>query len=377
MDNNDINESNDFGALEFDLEDIATETSTEDTSTEDTSQSQENKEETTEETTSTETSETTTEETTEENTTSNEDSPDDVLTDEAIVKEYGEEVSPALVRHYNEVKDLLMVDEDFKFDGTNIDEAYAQDDLNRSVAVANHLVNQLPENYKIVLEHALKNEGDLTPETLDILLENSKKRMENTFDEEDPDSMRAYVKARLVAEGEDPEIAEERIDLYEDRGKLKGIAQTIKKKEDDALVAEAEAKKLKDKQAEDKRRKDSKVIFDGVTSTLQSSTMSKKKQGELAKFIFGKNEKTNKTPLVSQLNQIWKDPEALVFLADLVAGYNPEKKTWDVGRIEDRVESKATNKLKSAIEQRLSGSTAFTQKNQGNKDSVSWDDVDI
>ena len=302
---------------------------------------------------------------------------DGFVSDEAIYEQYGEDADPAIVRHYDIIKDYLLVGDDFKFNGSNIEEAYEEDARNRTNIVAQNIINDLPEAYQEVLGDAINGGKDLTPETLDALMLLNKEKMTNTFDESDVDSMKAYVKQKLIARGESAGDADDIIELYEEKGTLKSRA-TLLKKEDDARIA-SEKKALADKDLSDaqSRRDSSKALFDGVNSALESTEFKARKKQEIKSYIFSKPKNSSVSPLVANIKNIYNDPKALVMLADMVSYYDVENKTWDLKGIENRVASKVTKKVKSSINSKLSGS-AFKQKTVVKKiPKVTWDDVSL
>jgi len=85
-----------------------------------------------------------------------EEKQDESLDDEAIFEKYGDDVKPEIVRHFDTIKDYLYLDENFKFDGKNIDEAYEQDAKYRNHAIAQNLLDILTDKAKTLLSEVLK-----------------------------------------------------------------------------------------------------------------------------------------------------------------------------------------------------------------------------
>ena len=212
---------------------------------------------------------------------------------------------------------------------------------------------------------------------MDSLILISKQKLENTFDENDDISLKAFVKSKLIARGESEADADDIIELYEEKNTLTKRAITLKKEDDAKLDAQKSTMAQKDLDDANARRNSSKALFDGVNGVLDSTEFKPRKKQEIKSYIFSKPEGSSVSPLVTNIQNIYKDPNALVQLADIVSYYNAEDKTWDLKGIESKIASKVTAKVKKSIADKVSG-TAFKQKNVVKKiPKVTWDDISI
>lgn len=302
----------------------------------------------------------------------------DILSDDEIIDEYGEEVDVQIVRHYNVIKDYLITNDDFKFDGSNIEEAYKQDQENRSTVLLQMLIDKLPASYKVVLEKGIENSINLDPETLEKLLDTGKQKLLLNFDEDDDDSIKTYLKQELVKDGTDEDDADDIIEVLDRKGNLLKEANRIKAKR----VKEIETKEQETIQETQTRlnkdRESTREFNNQINDILEKSNLKPNKKTTIKNYIFGKTS-DGESPIIHSLKHIYKDPNSLYILADLISNYDIKSKSWDLSKFEANIMTKEVNKVKSTIEKKLSGDMAFKAKNNSRNKNVSfnWDEINI
>lgn len=304
---------------------------------------------------------------------------EELLDDDAIYEKYGENVSPQIVRHYEEIKDYLLVNEDYEFKGDNLNEAYEQDQKNRNLAIAQSLFNSLPPVLQKIVGTALKDPEGITAETYNKLLESGKEVFDDTYDEEDEESVKNYIKKNLLQDGRDEDEVKDLIELWEDRGKLKKEAELISSKRQKEREKREQELINADRENQKQREIQQKEFLNKIDSTLKSTKMIEKRQNVIKSYIFDKVEGTEDSPIVHTLKAIYKDPEALIQLADMLSYYDVDNKKWDMSKFEKQAVTQQIKKAKRTIEEKLAGSNAFDTKGSSTKRGVdfNWDEADV
>ncbi len=311
-----------------------------------------------------------------------EEEQDESLNDDDIIKKYGEDVNPTIVRHYDAIKERLILDDDFEFDGKNIDEAYEQDLKNRNLAVAQSLINKLPEKAKAILETVLKNKEDVTPETFDKILDISKKEVSLSFDTEDDaqnkENAKTFLSQVYKEQGIKERVIKSMLEDLEDEDEL--IAEASKEKEEkNRLVAEEKEKEVEENNKRiAEQREQARTFKTTIDKTLEEVKYSKDKIEQIKKTIFTVN-KDNDTELVSRIKQIYSNPKALVVLADLLNGYDTKTGVWKFDKFESQIKTEKVKEIKKTLEEKLSGGNGSknTSQTRRNTADVDWDDIEI
>lgn len=311
-----------------------------------------------------------------------EEEQDESLDDDNIIKKYGEDVNPTIVRHYDAIKERLILDDDFEFDGKNIDEAYEQDLKNRNLAVAQSLINKLPEKAKAILETVLKNKEDVTSETFDKILDISKKEVSLSFDTEDDaqnkENAKTFLSQVYKEQGIKERVIKSMLEDLEDEDEL--IAEASKEKEEkNRLVAEEKEKEVEENNKRiAEQREQARTFKTTIDKTLEEVKYSKDKIEQIKKTIFTVN-KDNDTELVSRIKQIYSNPKALVVLADLLNGYDTKTGVWKFDKFESQIKTEKVKEIKKTLEEKLSGGNGSknTSQTRRNTADVDWDDIEI
>lgn len=303
---------------------------------------------------------------------------EDFIDDDKIFETYGEDVDPALVRHYNVVQDYLLLSEDFEFNGKNLEEAYEEDVKNRNSALAQKLLDRLPSSYRTVLEAGIKNAEELTPETFDYLLKAGQEEINNTYDQYDENSVKEYVRTALLESGvADLSDVDDIVETYADKDKLDTVAAKYKEKKDEYLQSLRVAKIEEDKERARQLRERDQGFRAKVNNVIDSTGYKNVRKATLKKYIYGRGQGGG-TPMIDSLKHIYNNPEALIKLADMLTYYDTKTGNWDMSRFEKKETTKQTKKVKGKIEQKLSGNKAFkTSRSRKGKVDFDWDEVDV
>lgn len=311
-----------------------------------------------------------------------EEEQDESLDDEDIIKKYGEDVNPVIVRHFDAVKERLLLDDDFKFDGKNIDEAYEQDTKNRNTAIAQSLISRLPEKAKAILETVLKNKEDVSPETFDKILEISKKETTISFETDDDEANKENAKSFLTSiykeKGLKDRVIKSMLEDLEDEDEL--IAEAKKEKEEvDKVLAQEKQKEIEENNRRiNEQREQARTFKTTIEKTLEEVKYSKDKIDQIKKTIFTVN-KDNDTELVSRIKQIYSNPKALVVLADLLNGYDTKTGVWKFDKFESQIKTEKAREIKKSLEEKLAGGNGSknTSQSRRNTADVNWDEIEI
>jgi len=300
----------------------------------------------------------------------------EILSDEDILEKYGEDVDPNIVKHYNITKDYLITNDDFEFNGKNINEAYEQDEKNRNQLIAQELINRLPENYKTLLSQGLNSSKDLSSDDLNKILDNNKKIILDNFDENDSKSIKSFIKSKLLEKGQDEDDIDDIIDIYEEKNKLLDQANKLKKESDEVIKKNNdEIIKQKEKsQAEIKQNQ--KKFYDETTTYLNELKYKDNKKKEIQNLIFGKGE-NGLSPTVNKLQDIFKNPKSLIILADLLSNYKDNN--WNLDNlINKKINTKTIKDIKSNIEDKIVGNkfNSYTKTKNPNME-INWEDIEI
>lgn len=305
--------------------------------------------------------------------------------DEAIYKEYGEDVNPEIVRFFNIAKDYLILDDEFKFDGKNVEEAYAQDAKLRNHAIAQNIIDKLPEKAKIILSEALelaKSGEDISESIFDKILTFSKDQLKFNFDDEDEEKNKENAKSYLTSvykeKGLKDRVIKSMIEDLEDENKLiaeakeeKEANDAILQKEKDKLVQE----ELKVKQYQKRQAQEFKTSID---KTFEEIKYSSAKTNQLKDTIFTVEKETNQTKLIGILQKMYKHPKALIALADFASSFDEKTGEVKYERSDSKKKTEEVKKIKSAIEEKIT-SAGFKNNAQKIKKSteVDWEEIEL
>lgn len=304
------------------------------------------------------------------------------LDDDNIFETYGDDVNPNLVRHYEVIKDRLLLDEDFKFDGKNIDEAYEQDNKNRNQAIAQNLIEKLPEKAKSILSYVLKTNEDISSETFDKILDLSKEQISFDFetddDEKNIESAKKFLTSLYKEKGLKDRVIKSMLEDLEDEDKLISEAKEEKEIKDSEIAKRKQ--EILDAEVEEKEKVKEKVkIFKtSVEKELESLNYNKEKVKQIKDTIFTIDEKTGQSKAITILQKIWSKPKSLILLSELLNDYDEKNEEFKLERLENKIKSDKTKDIKMALEEKLTN-TSFKTNSQSRKNTtnVNWDEIEI
>ncbi len=259
------------------------------------------------------------------------------------------EDEPDPIKNYYEFmveQGLLLPNDGFEYkDSSSIQEAFEQTKTNLRHTTAQAMFNQLPEDFKPILEYAFKggkNVKDFLDTYSNASLDLSNLDLDNT--ENQRLAVREYYKNTTKFSDEKIEILIDALsqkDALEEEAtdaviKLKDIQASNKA----ALIEQAELQSKAEREAEEKTRQE---ILAAIDATIPTERVNKVKG-----FIFSE---TNSMPKMDYiLNSIFTNKEHLAHFADfLMDSYDPSKGFT----IEDRYAKKATSKALNDFDKML------------------------
>jgi len=313
---------------------------------------------------------------------SEEETVDESLDDESIFKEYGEDVKPEIVRHYKAIEERLFLSEDFKFDGKNIDEAYEQDFKNRNTIIAQNIINKLPEKAKSILATVLETGEDISPEAFDKIITLSKDQLKYDFETGDEDkdleNAKAYLTSIYKEQGIKDRVIKSMLEDLEDESKIISEAKEEKEekdkliKEEQAKIAQAEAQKKIDERENAKRFKES------IETAIKETKYAPEKAKIVKDQIFNINKDDGQSELINTIKAIYSNPKALIILSELTSTYDKKTGKWELPRLEAKKKTEEVQKVKDSIESKLTGKP-FQNNSQrsGKSTNIDWEAIEI
>lgn len=314
-----------------------------------------------------------------------EEKSDESLDDDSIFKQYGEDVKPEVVRFFHIAKDYLLLDEEFKFDGKNIEEAYAQDAKFRNQAIAQNIIDKLPEKAKVILSEALelaKAGEDISEGTFDKILTLSQDQLKFNFDGEDEEKNKENAKAYLTSiykeKGLKDRVIKSMLEDLEDEDKLVPEAKEEKEAKDIILNKEKEKIVQEELQAKQVQRDQAKVFKSTIEKAFEEIKYAPTKTSQLKDTIFTVEKETNQTKLIGILQKMYKHPKALIALADFATGFDETTGEVKYEKADSKKKTEEIKKIKTAIEEKITGA-GFKNNTQRTKKTtdVDWDEVEI
>lgn len=265
---------------------------------------------------------------------------------------------------------VIRTPDDFKFDGTpeKFEEAISLTKQDIYNEVTDTLFNRLPEEFKPILDYALKGGTSIQDFISSTLpLEVSEKDLSSL--EGQKKILRSYYK-------ETSNYSDERIERLINRfdeDELEDEAKTtlselkdIKEEKKAALIKkaeEAEAEKIR-------KAKENAEIF---AKTIDEAEFLEGSRRTKVKALFANQLKTDKgttNGFLHTLNQILSNPTHTIQLADIMLDYNPTK-----GLSLDRLQKKAATQTAQSVKSLLE--KAAESRKSGGRVSKPKDDIDL
>lgn len=205
--------------------------------------------------------------------------------------------------------------------------------------VSEALVTSIPEDGQPLLKYLLTAGADLNKDKL--------KEFYNVYLEEaeqiepvDESQARQYLERVFTKQGMNKTAMKASLDALEDSEELMSEAKrvyelNVSEKKTDKIIEETEDEKKS-------RIANSKRYWNSIADTIQSTGWKTQKQREIYRELESK-ETTNK------ITSAYKDPKALVVLADFMSHYNPETGEFNLDAYKAQVASKETKSIKDNI----------------------------
>ena len=127
-----------------------------------------------------------------------------------------------------------------------------------------------------------------------------------------------------------------------DENELLEEAERLYKLDEEARAAKVKERVDAEGVTTNKNKDDAKQYWQGVSSAITETKWEAKKQKSIYDFLA-------KRELNNRLNDIYKDPKALVFLADFVEKYDPSKKEFNLDAYKKQVASEEAGNIKKNI----------------------------
>ena len=253
-------------------------------------------------------------------------------------------------KYYKFMKEsnLLLVPDDFEFDGSTekLEEAHETTLASMQQMAFSAIMERLPEQLQSAVQYTLKGGTDL---------EGFLKR-ENGFNVDTESGQIAIIKHyyKTTANWDDAKI--ERYLTKVDEQEIASEAASIKEELDELEAEGRKQKVLAQQEAEKAMAEQQKAVQTKISDTIvQAGFIEDKRKSPLKNFIFNavRKEDGKATDFQRVLNQIQTNPEHLVQLADLLMDYD-SKKGLKYERFQKKATTKVTEDLKSKLEQVVS-----------------------
>ena len=270
--------------------------------------------------------------------------------DEPIVDEEAEAYFEFL-----KANEILDVPDDFKFDGSadSIQQALEVTKQNLQTKIATNIWNQLPDDFKPLLEYALSGGKSLD----DFLAAHAPL----DFDEANLDDVITQKAVlRTYYKEVNPNYKDDKIDR---------MITSLEKMGEDSLKEEAvEAidylRKLKEdrqneliqkaKEDEQARKVEAQKRATEITKLIDESKSDSLRKNRLKNILFLPVEKNGKTTTEfnASLDSILQNPEHLIQFAELVADYDP-RVGFNFSRLSKQINTQSTTKFRDLVQAKL------------------------
>jgi hypothetical protein len=259
--------------------------------------------------------------------------------DDSITKKYYE---------FMKESNLLMVPDDFEFDGTNekLTEAHETTLANMQQLAYSAIMERLPEEVQSLVQYSLKGGKDY-----EAFL-----KQDNSFDISNEQGQISLIKHyyKNTVKWDDARI--ERYLSKTDEGELAAEAESIKEELEESQSEQRKLKIAEQERLEKLAMEQQKAVQVKITDTIgNAGFIEDKRKQPLKNFIFNAVRKDDgkATDFQRALNQIQTNPEHLIQLADLLMDYD-KVKGLKYERFENKATTRVTKDLKAKLEQTVS-----------------------
>lgn len=255
-------------------------------------------------------------------------------------------VKAAMNTHFNMMKDHggFLLPDDFKFDG-DMNKVIAADSALRDERSMDTLLASLPPKAKEIIAFAINNGGADIDKMTEVVKSTDWEKVTITQENAEAPIREYYALKGLEKEDVDNiiEVAKDTDTLVEKGTKLQGLLVDHKKNTKQALSVQA-------KQRADDRLRKEQAKAQKVIDVLKANKWKEDMKIDVFQSIYEKDPQTKQTRFSQSLDQIYQDPKALVTLASIISGYNPETREWDMGPITSQAKAETSKDTKKAME---------------------------
>lgn len=207
--------------------------------------------------------------------------------------------------------------------------------------VQDNIVNSAPPLTQKLLQFAFMEGEEINKDSLKEFISAHLEDIETSnIDITTDDSARAYLKEKYKADGIKESVVDVMLDTLEDEGDIIEEAKKIKEKQTSSSKAQGILTQ-KEQQLQERQRAQEEYV-NNVNKELEQTKWKESRVNKVKSLLA-----TNKYRELIQ--NISKDPKALIKLADVLTYYNEEDKTFDFTNYVNQVETEKTNFLKDKI----------------------------
>lgn len=253
---------------------------------------------------------------------------------------------------YGLLKDegVLSLPDDYEFDGevSSLKTAFEKQNELYQQAIQEQFIQSVPKQLRDIYDAALKG-----VDNIDELLSLKRKQLDSV-DITTLDNQRLVVKRDLEEKGINATVIDTVLDKLEKEGTLEAEAKTIDDR--NKAAAQEQIKKMAaEKQAaielQQKQAKEAQEQFAlQVTESLKELDWGEGKKKSILSDLY-EVDQTGMSRVGVKLNQIFQDPNALIYFADFLQYYDA-KKGFDIAGFK-QIESKEAEKVKNNWEEKL------------------------
>lgn len=256
---------------------------------------------------------------------------------------------------------MLVVDEDYEFDGSweTLEEL---DQQSRNVILQSAFqqsLEQLPEQNRAIIQAAFNGVEDLS-QVIEQQVSLNKLDISNT------DGQRKVLYNFYKQQGLDEDDIDYQLERLEDDDKLEAKAKQVKTKLEEKLKEDLAAKEENVKKQQEERKKEAEKLYNGMLQYADSNKWNPKKKQQ----VFGVIQNIN--PLI---NEIVSKPESYMQLAEILTYYN--NGSFDL----DAIRGTKTKKASTFRDTLAKRSKPESQKVDNKRDpldiDLNWDSITL
>lgn len=192
------------------------------------------------------------------------------------------------------------------------------------------------------------------------------------------ENAKAYLTSIYKEQGIKDRVIKSMLEDLEDESKIISEAKEEKEekdkliKEEQAKIAQAEAQKKIDERENAKRFKES------IETAIKETKYAPEKAKIVKDQIFNINKDDGQSELINTIKAIYSNPKALIILSELTSTYDKKTGKWELPRLEAKKKTEEVQKVKDSIESKLTGKP-FQNNSQrsGKSTNIDWEAIEI